>query len=249
MKASRESQLGTAPCAAEDSEEMFWLRQNDDLQSRLELGTALAAQYRYREAADVWTRAAADFPADRSVWLRIGGALLTVRDFEGSLRAYEKYIALGGAEKDAAYALGVRAYLLGDFGGAAAWFEKCLPCGDETLIAVVYWHCLSRLRGGGELTLLEKYRPGADYGHHAAYETVVSVLAGAAEPETALASLGGLGDLDCCIAAYGLYVILQSRGCEAGELLDGVLAHESVWPNVASLAAWNDRSKNGPNAS
>ena len=31
-KAGPENQLGTVPCAVADTEEMYWLRQNDDYQ-------------------------------------------------------------------------------------------------------------------------------------------------------------------------------------------------------------------------
>ena len=49
-KASLDSQLGNAPCTVEDTEEMFWLRESDDFQSRVALGNALAGQYRFRDA-------------------------------------------------------------------------------------------------------------------------------------------------------------------------------------------------------
>lgn len=43
--ASLESQLGNAPCLCEDTEEMFWLRESDDYESRVKLGNLLSGQY------------------------------------------------------------------------------------------------------------------------------------------------------------------------------------------------------------
>ena len=57
-KASLDSQLGTARCEAEDTEELFWLRESDDYQSKAALGNALSAQYRFREAAESYLSAA-----------------------------------------------------------------------------------------------------------------------------------------------------------------------------------------------
>ena len=37
-KVSIESQLYDAPCMIEDNEEMFWLRESDDYQSKISLG-------------------------------------------------------------------------------------------------------------------------------------------------------------------------------------------------------------------
>ena len=224
----------------EDSEEMFWLRQNDDLQSKIDLGTALSAQYRYREAISVWSDATEIFPSSKALWLRIGAACLTVMDFDGSILAYKKYFEFGGGEKDVAYPLGIWNYLQGKYNAAAECFEKIPPCGGEMMIAVIYWHCLCNMRLGSELSFLEHYKPEMDVGHHAAYRMVVSVLAGETDIEEALAGLDELNELDLSIAGYGFYCISKSRGSDDKELLGRILDCRDVWPNVAYLAAWND---------
>ena len=224
----------------EDTEEMFWLRQNDDLQSKIDLGTALSAQYRYREAISVWRDATEIFPSSKALWLRIGAACLTVMDFDGSIRAYEKYFEFGGAEKDVAYPLGIWNYLQGKYKEASEYFEKILPCGGEMMIAIIYWHCLCYMRLGRELSFLEHYKPEMDVGHHTAYRMVVSVLAGDTDIEDVQTEFDGLNELDLSIAGYGLYRIHKSRGSEDKELLRRILDCRDVWPNVAYLAAWND---------
>lgn len=224
----------------EETEEMFWLRQNDDLQSKIDLGTALSSQYRYREAISVWREAAELFPSSKAIWLRIGAASLTVMDFEGSIRAYERYFETGGNEKDVVYPLGILNYMQGKYKEAAECFEKILPCGGEMMIAVIYWHCLCDLRQGNEMSFLKYYQPEMDVGHHTAYRMVVSVMAGETDIEEAQEGLTGLNELDLSIAGYGLYRIHKSRGSEDKELLRRILDCRDVWPNVAYLAAWND---------
>ena len=232
--------VGTYEGYPEDTEEMFWLRQNDDLHSKIDLGTALSSQYRYREAISVWREAAELFPSSKAIWLRIGAASLTVMDFEGSIRAYERYFETGGNEKDVVYPLGILNYMQGKYKEAAECFEKILPCGGEMMIAVIYWHCLCDLRQGNEMSFLKHYQPEMDVGHHTAYRMVVSVMAGETDIEEAQEGLNGLDELDLSIAGYGLYCIRRNSGEEDSELLRRILACRNVWPNVAYLAAWND---------
>ena len=78
-KATLESQLFNAPCKVEDTEEMFWLREMDDYQSKISLGNALAAQYRFREAITAYLSAERIRNNDPMLYLRLGGAYLTIR--------------------------------------------------------------------------------------------------------------------------------------------------------------------------
>ena len=242
-RAGPESQLGTAPCAVADTEEMYWLRQNDDYQSKLSLAGALVSQYRYRDAADAYRDAERIRSDDPALYMRLGGALLTIRRFEEAQDAYTTAMRLGGSEKAAAYPLGIRHYLLGEYALAAERFAGCLPCGDEMRIAVLYWHGLACLRASQTSSLLNLYHPGMDVGHHGAYARAVSVFAGETALSDAQAALSdGESALDFCIEAYGLARCLAAAGRteEADALLRRVLERTEVWPNVAYLAAWND---------
>ena len=242
-KASPESQLGTGPCGVTDTEEMFWLRQNDDYQSKLALAGALVSQYRYREAVDAFRDAERIRSDDPSLYLRLGGALLTVRRFDEANDAYLNFLRLGGKRQSAAYPLGIRHYLTGEYALAAESFEKCLPCGNEMLIAVIYWHCIACLRASKAPRLLDKYCPGMNVGHHGAYARVVSVFSGEKPLSDALDSISDdENELDFCIEAYGLACRLEAEGrkSESRELMLRLLTRTEVWPNVAYLAAWND---------
>ena len=242
IKASRDSQLGTAVCAAEDTEEMFWLRQSDDAQSRIALGSRLAAQYRFRDAEKAFESALAIRSDDPSVYLRLGGTRLTLLDFDGARDAYDRALRYGISEKALSYPLGVWHYLRGAYEDAAARFAGCLPCDDETAIAVLYWHCLCRMRAGQPLDLIEKRRALADVGHHTAYQQAVALFAGEETPDALSASLREAGDLDYVIAAYGLCCCLARSGrtAESRQVLGQILEKESVWPCISYLAAWND---------
>jgi tetratricopeptide (TPR) repeat protein len=240
-KASLESQMGLAECEVQDTEEMYWLRQNDDLQSRLELGSDLVAQYRYRDAVTVWEETIDKFQTDPGLYLRIGGAYLTIREFNKAHEAYEKYLALTGNEKTAAFQLAMWNYLKGEYREACIYLEKCVPCDGELLIAVIYWHCLCCLRLGEKMALLRYFRDDLDVGHHTAYCLGVSVLSGKMDIPQAVTLLdSGLNDLDFCIFAYGIYRMLEECEEKAEEILEQLLDRREMWPCISYLAAWND---------
>lgn len=79
---SLESQLGNAPCLCEDTEEMFWLRESDDYGSRVQLGNLLSGQYRFREALDAYCFAKKIRDDDPMLYIRLGGASLTLWRFD-----------------------------------------------------------------------------------------------------------------------------------------------------------------------
>ena len=242
-KASLESQLGNRPCDVEDSEEMFWLRQSDDYQSKVKLGGLLVGQYRFQEAVDVYREAACIKNDDPMLFLRLGGACLTVRRFQDAFDAYQRYIALCGVDKKVSYPLGIWHFLRNDYTSAAECFLRCVPCDDEMAIAVIYWHSIASFRSSQPPILLEQYHDGMNVGHHGAYRLAVSLFAGAISLDSALAELESLkNDLDYCVAAYGIACFLADHA-EKGkchELMQAVLDRSSIWPCISFLAAWND---------
>ncbi|MDE7249880.1 MAG: hypothetical protein K2N82_08330, partial [Lachnospiraceae bacterium] len=242
-KASLESQLFNAPCMVEDTEEMFWLRETDDYQSKISLGNALAAQYRFREAIAAYLSAERIRNDDPMLYLRLGGAYLTIRQFDAALAAYNRSLSLGISRKTIAYPIGIWHYLMKDYENGAKWFMECLPCDDEMAIAVIYWHTLSCLRMNTAPSLLKEYHPGMLVGHHTAYRLAVSAMSGEESLENAEMRTEQLqSDLDYVIAAYGISVALACKGLikESRKLNEHLLSRDSVWPCVSYLAAWGD---------
>lgn len=242
-KASLENQFNDAPCDVEDTEEIARLRKSDDYQSKVALGSALSAQYRFREAAEVFEAASHIRKNDPTLYVRLGGAYLTIRKFKAAYDSYMRCLDLGGTKQSVSYPLGVWHYLQEDYRAAAVWFAKCLPCDDELAIAVIYWHCLCCLRAGSYLELLKYYRPDMKVGHHTAYQMAVALFARQIEVSDVFCKLESEeDDLNYVIAAYGLYVNLAVDGEQEKSdiLLRGILSKKAVWPCISYLAAWND---------
>ena len=122
--ASIDSQLGTAPCLCEDTEEMFWLQESDDYASRVKLGNLLSEQYRFREAIDAYHTAEMIRADDPMLYIRLGGAYLTLLRFDEAKKAYEKSRSLSGSEQSVAYPMGVWHYLQRDYQSAATALQS-----------------------------------------------------------------------------------------------------------------------------
>ena len=244
-RASLDTQLGNEPCTVEDTEEMFWLRESDDYQSRFRLGSALSAQYRFKDATAAFESALRIKRDDWKLWYSLSGAKLTLRKFSDAVEGYTRCLSLGAEERTVAFPLGIAAYLQRDHNTAVRWFEKCIPCGDEMLIAALYWNALACYRAGTKPSLLGEYRADMNVGHHTAYLLAVLVFIGDMSWEQAVSRLEDeQSDLDYVIALYGICVYLEAIGKEAesGRYLSLLLKRDSVWPCVSYLAAWNDRA-------
>ncbi len=242
--ASPESQYEGRGDVPGDTEEMFWLRMQDDYASRLKLGNLLVRQYRYREAVEAYRKAERIRRDDPMLYLRLGGACLTLFRFEEAMEAYRRTLALGMEEKETAFYFGVWHYLAGEYGAAAEDFEIVLPCGDETAVSAIYWHTLASVRCGRTPSLLSCIRPDMKVGHHKAYLLSAGLFRGNLPPEPLQEEAqSGTDDLHAAILGYALAVRYEANGDPilAERLRGEVLARESVWPCVASLAARRDR--------
>ena len=243
LKASLESQIGNEPCPIHDTEEIFWLREADDCESRFRLANALAAQYRFREAIIAYENAIQIRKDDWRLFYSLGGSYLTIRQFGKAVAAYNHCLELGAKEETVSYTLGVAHYLQNDFAAAASAFAKALPCGDEMAIAVIYWHTLSCYRAKCEPTLLSLYHKDMQAGHHTAYKLAVSAFCGEISREQFIFEIENEKDkLNYIIAAYGLCTFLESikEKALARQYISALLTRVSVWPSIPYLAAWND---------
>ena len=109
--ASLESQLENALCLCEDTEEMFWLRESDDYESQVKLGNLLSGQYRFREALDAYCAAEKIRADDPMLYIRLGGAYLTLRHFDEAKKAYGQSLFLYGEDKFVTYRSAVEVFL------------------------------------------------------------------------------------------------------------------------------------------
>lgn len=237
--ATLESQLGDEICGAEDTEEMFWLREADDYDSMVALGNALAGQYRFREAIDIYNRASGIRSDESLLFIRIAGANLTLFRFEEAKANYDRALEKGAAPVSVAFYMGILNYLRGDYTASRECFENSLPTeSGEMKIAIIYWHTLACYRGNHECTLLSEYSSDMDVGHHLAYKRVVDIFC--SKRENVADDLNN--PLDKAIFIYGMSVYYEYRDeiIKSKEYLNRVLENNEVWPCVSYLAAWND---------
>lgn len=243
-KASLKSQLEGGVCEIEDTEEMFWLSQSDDYQSKLRLADKRIKQYRYLDAADAFRQALA-VKEDCALYMKLGGTLLTTLQFAEAKKAYDRAKELGADGTSYYYPLAIWYYLQGEYQMAAEVLPKCLPCDGEMEIAVLYWELLSSLQGKVESGCVDRYHAGMDVGHHRAYEVVVQMACMQLLMDEVYAYLDTADDLSYVVAAYGIYVILMSRDKkeQAAELFTALLSKESVWPCISYLAAYQEAKR------
>ena len=237
--ASIESQLGNEICSIEDTEEMFWNRESDDYDSIVSLGNALASQYRFKEAVDVYRKALKIKSNDPLLYIRIAGANLSLFRFEESKEYYEKAIIAGASYQSVSFYIGIWNYLKANYQAARECFENSYSTADyEMKISLIYWHTLSSFKDGSDCQLLKKYEKDIDAGHHMAYKKAVDVFF-----EEKIREIDDLNNpLDKAIFQYGMSVYYKHQGNEetAKEYLNKTLEHKEVWPCVSYLAAWND---------
>ena len=237
---------GREPCQIPDSPEVAALRGAEDYDGLLALGKALCFQLRYREAVEVYDRAAVLCPTDIRAYRQRAARYLTTLRPEDAICDLLRCRALGGDEMDLSYRLGLCRYLTGAYRQAMAELETCYPlCDEEMGIAAMFWHTLSAWRAGEAPGLLRHYRPGMAVGHHTAYDFCMALAAGFVDLRAAEARLKAeKSDLEYSILAYGVSGYLEHTGKDraAEALRERLLRRDSFWITYCYIAAWNDRA-------
>ena len=242
-KAGINSQLGIEMCEVSDTEEMYWLRESDDYQSKVKLGMMLSSQYRYKEAVLAFEQAAMIKADDASLYSKLAGANLTLFRFDRAKEAYDKAIELGISEKAVSYPYAIWYYLQADYKNAGDMLLKCVPCGGEMKIAVIYWEILASRKAGKESVLQKEYDDSMDVGHRASYTLAVQVMLGKISISDALKKLDeNMDDLSFVVASYGIaeHMGLENMKEDRQLLLNRLLERESMWPCVSYLAAYKN---------
>ena len=237
--ASRMSQLGAEACTVTDSPEMAALRGRADADSLVELAGMHLSQYRYKEAAELLSEASRLRPESADILMRLGGINLTLFRYDDAERYYDEALRAGASEYGVNFAKGVESYLRGGYEDAALCFEHADICTGESFISAIYWDTLSSSRAGIKQKMLTAFDSEMDVGHHTAYKDAMSVFAEVSEPSELTF---GESELDDAIKQYALAVYYEQKGDieKSREMLSLAADHESVWPSVACLAAFND---------
>lgn len=245
--ASLESQINNSSCQCEDTEEMFWLREADDYESKVKLGNLLSGQYRFREAIEAYHLAELIRNDEAMLYIRMGGAYLTLGYFDEAKSAYEKSTSISGNNKAILYPLGVWYYFKREYKTASEFFSKVLPCSDEMAIAAIYWNSFCCLRSNTTDKLIENYNDDMQVGHHTAYRDAVEVILGKRTSDEILKKVELEEDLNAVVAMYGVSVYLESCGQNesAMKVRNNLLKRKAVWPCISYLAAWHDNNQLG----
>lgn len=236
--ATMESQIGNGICSVEDTEEIFWLKMSDDYQSKVKAGDLLVRQYRFKEAVCEYQNASLIKQDDFMLYLKLGGAYLTLFEFEKSEKYYNLALKYGAYNGDIAFYLGIKEFLQANYFCALRNFESANANNGEMLVAIIYWHTIASFKAGAEPLFLEKYQKNINAGHHDAYKTAVSVFCGHMEY---LSVDIPKSSLDAAIILYGIgeYLKYQNKADEAQHYFEQVLRLTDVWPCISYLAAYN----------
>ena len=246
IHATAQSQLDGIGAVPEDSVEVAEKRAGITFAELMELGKALCAQLRYREAIDVYTMAIRTKPDEMSGYRQRAARYLATLQPREAMLDFAKCRQLGADEQDISYRMGLCHYFAGEYEACMEEMEYCFPlCDEEMGIAAIFWHTLSAWRCSGRTVLLEeKYHSGMQVGHHTAYETVMALAAGTMQMEEMKERLHDEAeDLEFSLLAYGTAAVLAKQGKaeEAEILISEVLRRDSFWISFGYLAAWNDR--------
>ena len=241
--ATLESQLGNNICTVKDTEEIFRLRMSDDYQSKVKAGDFLVKQYRFKDAITEYRNALEIKKDDFMLYIKLGGAYLTLFKSEEAEKYYSKALKYGAKEENIAFYFGVMNFLKANYSEAISYFEKVNANNGEMLISVIYWHTIASFKNDSQPSFLEKFNDSIDVGHHNAYKTAVSLFAEKIEYYNIIIPENSL---DAVIIQYGIceYLKHKKQIREIERYAEQLFEHTDVWPSIAYLAAYNDWRNN-----
>jgi tetratricopeptide (TPR) repeat protein len=186
IHAPKESQFFGLPHNLEDPPEIRELKARlagdpDNYQLILELGNRYNYQLRYREAIDLYNRAAALRPEDPDIRRQRAPRFLNTLQFEKAKADFLFCETHKPGTLDIAYRLGLTCYMMGRRSESADWFararEYARTGGDgEMEVAALYWQTLTAA------CLREKFGSWLNFdftrniGHHWAYCNTIMVF-------------------------------------------------------------------------
>ena len=244
LHAKPDSQLLGLPCTVSDTPETAAARGDSSEQGQRTLAAALDDQLRYREALTVYDQLLLQCPADTSLRRKRATRYINTLQPEKAVSDLEQCRALGMADSEVCYPLGIANYLAGRYEDAMTEMARMQALSDEEMgIAAIYWHTLAAYRCGRMPTLLAVYHPGMAVGHHTAYERAMALAAGAvSESDFCILLQTESSDLEYAMLAYGYagYLANQGRAFDSRTARSTILPRDSFWIAYGYLAAWND---------
>lgn len=240
--APAENQLGGKPYYMRDSEAVAALRGAQTYEEYMELAAALNWQLRYREAAEVYTKAIELDPNRSDAVRQRAPRYLASLQTEKAVADFERSLELGCERGDTLYRLGIAYYLNGQFEQSMAAEAEAYTYFDEEMgIAAMYWNTFAALKAGKEPELAKQYYVGMKVGHHTAYDAVMALFTDHATMDETIAKLEAVNeDLEFAMMGFGTAMIARQRGMEelCDDILYTVVKHDSFWIGYGYIAAW-----------
>lgn len=240
--APAENQLGGKPYYLRDSQAVAELRGAQTYEEYMDLAAALNRQLRYRESAEIYTKAVELDPQRSDAIRQRAARYLASLQTQKAVDDFERSLELGCERADTLYRLGIAYYLNGQFEKAMEAQAEAYPHFDQEMgIASMYWHTLSALRCGKEAELSNQYYVGMEVGHHTAYDAVMALYTNHATIDETIAKLEKVNeDLEFAMMGFGTAMIARHRGLEqlAEDILYTVVKHDGFWIGYGYIAAW-----------
>lgn len=214
------------------------------------VGRNLAWLNRFREAIDVYRLGLQIHPGSAMLHRHRGHRLITLRRFEEAARDLRAAAALLDARPDASaadqrevwYHLGLALYLMHDFGGAVAAFERChaYAANDDQICSSAYWRHMALRRLGRDAeaeAILAPVHAGMAIDSSVSYHELLLVFRGDRTAEETL-DLTATDHERYPTVAYGLGFARLAAGDEAGAamIFERIVNH-SEWSAFGHIAA------------
>lgn len=230
------------------------------------VGRRLGYLWRYRDAIEMFSRGIAEHPDDARMYRHRGHRLITVRDFDGAIKDYEKAVLLIKGQPDELepdgqpnaagqprttlhfniwYHLGLAYYLKGDYEKALNAYHECMKVShnDDSVTATSdwMWMTLMRLNRKAEAAkVLDRITPKMDILENGSYHRRLLMYKGLEKPE-ALLDPSNADGLTIATQGYGVgnWYYVTGNAARAREIFGMVVASPN-WAAFGYIAAEAD---------
>lgn len=218
------------------------VKMKNEFEEKVKLGDTCARNYQFEEAINYYLLAEKTGEATKLLYLKLGGAQLTLNQFQESFESYQKAIEAGMTEEEIAQYMGTWYYLTHDYRSAFEWFSKMNCHSDEMEIIRIFWTCMADMKLGGTLCREIEVKANMEVGHHTAYYDAVRVFTNMESYKRMVSQYENeKSDLNYVIAMYGLYVYGEYANYLGKVGIASILEKKSVWPCIAYLAARQEK--------